>query len=61
MIIKLEVNGKDNYQCESFLVSFTDANETLLMHTKSDNVVLMRGKETNDIINELINSLIRRH
>ena len=42
-------------------VSFTDANETLVMHTKSDNVVIMSGKETNDIINELYDSFFRRY
>ena len=39
--------------------SFTDANKTLVMHTKSDIVVIMSGKETNDIINELYDSFVR--
>ena len=33
-------------------VSFTDANETREMHTKTDNITIMRGVETEDIINE---------
>ena len=32
-------------------VSFTDANETREMHTKSDNITIMRGVENEDIIN----------
>ena len=34
-------------------VSFTDANETREMHTKSDNITIMSGIETEDVINEL--------
>ena len=33
-------------------VFFTDANETREMHTKTDNITIMRGVETEDIINE---------
>ena len=36
-------------------ISFTDANETRDMHTKSDNVTTMIGFETDDAINELFN------
>ena len=42
-------------------VSFIDKNETLAMHTKSDNIVIMSGTETNDIINELISSFVKRY
>ena len=42
-------------------VSFIDANETRVMHTKSDNIVIMSGIETNDIINELIKSFFKRY
>ena len=31
------------------------------MHTKSDNIEVMNGIETNDAINELFNSFLRRH
>ena len=31
--------------------SFTDRNETREMHTKSDNIIIMSGIETDDAIN----------
>ena len=42
-------------------VSFTDANETPEMHIKSDNIIIMRGIETKDIINELFNTFRERY
>ena len=42
-------------------VSLTDKNETQVMHTKSDNVKIMNGIDTNDAINELINSFTKRY
>ena len=42
-------------------VSFTDANETHEMHTKSDNITIMRGVETEDITNELFNTFRKRY
>ena len=42
-------------------VSFTDANETREMHTKSDNIKIMSGIETNDAINELFHSFAKRY
>ena len=42
-------------------VSFTDANETRVMHTKSDNIKIMSGIETDDAINELFNFFRRRY
>ena len=41
-------------------VSFIDANETRVMHTKSDNIEIMSGIETSDVINELFTSFFRR-
>ena len=41
-------------------VSFIDSNETRVMHTKTDNIAIMSGIETNDAINELFNSFRRR-
>ena len=41
-------------------VSFIDANETRVMHTKSDNMEIMSGTETNDAINEILKSFYRR-
>ena len=34
-------------------VSFVDKDDTHAMHTKSDNIVIMSGTDTNDTINEL--------
>ena len=42
-------------------VSFVDINETCVMHTKSDNRVIMSGIETNDAINELFHSFAKRY
>ena len=42
-------------------VSFTDANETREMHTKSDNITIMRGVENEDIVNKLFNTLRKRY
>ena len=42
-------------------VSFTNANETCDMYTKSDNITIMTGIETDDVINELFNSFCRRY
>ena len=39
---------------------FTDANETHEMHTKSDNITIMSGIETEDI-NELLNTFHKRY
>ena len=42
-------------------VSFTDANETRDMYTKSDNMTIMSGIETDDAINELFHCFRRRY
>ena len=42
-------------------VSFTDANETRDMYTKSDNITIMSGIETDDVINKLFNTFCRRY
>ena len=42
-------------------VSSLYINEIHIMHTKSDNIELMSGTETNDVINELFNSFLRRY
>ena len=42
-------------------VSFTDADETQVKHTKSDNIEIMDGNDTIDAINELINSFMNRY
>ena len=38
-----------------------DKYEFRIMHTKSDNIEIMNGIETNDIINELFKSFLRRY
>ena len=40
-------------------VSFLDSAQFQDMHTKSDNIEIMIGNETNDIITELFNSLFK--
>ena len=42
-------------------ISFTDKNETQVMHTKSDHVEIMNGTDTSDAINKLINSFMKRY
>ena len=42
-------------------ISFIDKNETLVMHTKSDNIEIMHGTDTSDAINKLINSFMKRY
>ena len=42
-------------------MSFIGKNQTQLMHTKSDNVEIMNGTDTNEAINELINSFMKRY
>ena len=42
-------------------VSFTDADETRGMHTKSDNITIMIGIETEDVINDFFNTFCKRY
>ena len=42
-------------------VSFIDADETQVMHTKSDNIEIMNGTDTSDAINDLIDSFMKRY
>ena len=46
---------------QMIFVSFIDANETRDMYTKSDNITILSGIETHDVINELFNSFHRRY
>ena len=41
--------------------SFTDANETREMHTKSDNITIMRVVENEDIIKDFFNTFRKRY
>ena len=42
-------------------ISSLDTNEFREMYTKSDNIEIMNGTETNDIIKELFKSFLRRY
>ena len=42
-------------------VSSLDTSKSRTMHTKSNNIEIMSGIETNDIINELFECLLRRY
>ena len=41
-------------------ISSKDSGETRIMHSKSDNIEIMIGSETDEIIEELIESLSQR-
>ena len=42
------------------LISSKDSDETCNMHTKSDNIEIMMGSETDDIIDELCEFLLQK-
>ena len=42
-------------------ISCKDSDETRTMHTKSDNVEIVMGSETNEIIEELFKSFLQRY
>ena len=42
-------------------VSSLDANEIHIMHTKSDNIEIINDTETNEAINKLFHSFLRRY
>ena len=45
----------------SFISSKPDSDETRIMHTKSNNVEIMIGSDTNEVIEELFESLLQRY
>ena len=45
----------------NFISSKLDSDETRTMHTKSDNIEIMMGSETDEIIEELFKSLLKRY
>ena len=61
----------DDYKCKGewkiqlvmrmIFFSFIDKNETQVMHTKSDNVKIMNGTDTNDAAIELTKSFTKRY
>ena len=42
-------------------ISSKDSNETRTMHTKSDNIEIMIGNETDEIIKNLFESLLQKY
>ena len=42
-------------------ISSKGSDETCAMHTKSDNIEIMMGSETNEIVKELFESLLQRY
>ena len=42
-------------------ISSKDSDETRNMHTKSDNIEIMMGSETDDIIDELCESFLQKY
>ena len=42
-------------------ISSKDSDETRTMHTTSDNIEIMMGSETDEIIEELFESLLQRY
>ena len=45
----------------NFISSKEDSDETHTMRTKSDNIEIMLGSETDEIIEELFKSLLQRY
>ena len=58
---KSKLEWKIQITMRIILISFIDKNETQVMHTNSDNVEIMNGTATNDAINELIDSFMKRY
>ena len=58
---KAKGEWKIQLSMQMIFVSFTDANETRDMYTKSDNIIIMNGIETDDDINEFFNTFRRRY
>ena len=42
-------------------ISSKDSNETCTIHTKSDNIEIMIGSETDEIIKNLFESLLQKY
>ena len=61
MIDKARGEWKIQLTMQIIFVSFIDANETREMHTKSNNIAIMGGTETEDVINELFNTFCKRY
>ena len=44
-----------------YFISSKDSNKTRTMHTKSNNIEIMIGNETDEIITELIISVLQKY
>ena len=58
---KTQVEWKINLITAINFISSKDSNETHTMHTKSDNLEIMMGSETDEIIEENFESLLQRY
>ena len=45
----------------NFISSKPDSDETRIMHAKSDDIKIMIGSETNEVIEEMFESLLQRY
>ena len=45
----------------NFISSLLDSDETRIMHPTSDNIEILMGSETDEIIEELFKSLLQRY
>ena len=45
----------------NFISSIPDSDETRIIHTKSDNLEIMIGSDTNEVIEDLFKSLLQRY
>ena len=53
--------GEWKIQITMRIIFISFINQTQVMHTKSDNVEIMNGTDTNEAINKLINSFMKRY
>ena len=60
MIIKITVNGKFTATI-NFISSKPDSEETRTIYTKNNNIEIMIGSDTDDVIEEVFNSLLQRY
>ena len=61
MIDYYKSKGEWKIQITLKIIFISFINQTQLMHTKSDYVEIMNGTDTNDVINNLINSFMKRY
>ena len=63
MIDDLQTQGEWKIQSTMAINIFysKDSEESRIMHTKSDDIEIMIGNETNEIIEKIFDSLLQRH